>query len=53
MKFAGHFVVLAGGFVFALMLPLGIYIPPMRPVVITLGALAVVLMVIGRKWTRE
>jgi hypothetical protein len=53
MKAVGHLVVLAGGFVVALLLPTGIYIPAIRPVVITLGALAVILMLVGRKWTRE
>ena len=53
MKAVGHLVVIAGGFVVALLLPIGIYIPAMRPISIILGALAVILMLIGRKWTHE
>jgi hypothetical protein len=53
MKAVGHLVVLAGGFVVALLLPLGIYIPAMRPIAIALALLAAILMLIGRKWSRE
>jgi hypothetical protein len=53
MKAAGHLVVLVGGFIVALLLPIGFYIPAIRSLAIGLGILAVILMLIGRKWARE